>query len=517
MRQPWYRRLPIFTACAGVVFLSGNARASAYISKVSGIVQLQHSGTDRWELVRDVPLDVADQDSVRTGRGAQTTLSFDDGSRVELGPNATFTLEESSRGRSSIKLNFGALKAFVQRIAARRFEVKTPTAVCSVRGTEFKVEVLAGGQTVVDLYKGLLAVEDRRGQQILLHPNETIHVDLRGLNKAAGLPTKNQARQTAFHAIMQREMGLELSKHEILASAAREVKLAEFQQGKALIDVHGDRVRLEEYIIRPSPNQFKLVVLDQSKENGLNLFSYLGTFNQNLPADLKQALNQLNGTVDTAPTWWLTGFQTVRTNTQDSIVEIANGGHPVDVNHNGVPGDQIAFLFNPVTNTYMSVAGHNVYQTLFDNYGFYVNSRLTYGWATPGGNVQSYTLVTNASTVDPISGAALTAANAWIDPNTGQLATRSVSSTFPDADQIHQVIFESYSTGDFIRWDNYIFTNDGQIATTANFNAATAGTSYLQGILKFNFEQDITSSQFSGRKIDLVVEPKILVQAGLIQ
>ena len=55
-------------------------------------------------------------------------------------------------------------------------------------------------------------------------------------------------------------------------------------------------------------------------------------------------------------------------------------------------------------------------------YGFYVNGKLKYGWS--GDGITSYSQVTEASSADPISGAPLTGANAWLDPGTGQLATR---------------------------------------------------------------------------------------------
>ena len=133
----------------------------------------------------------------------------------------------------------------------------------------------------------------------------------------------------------------------------------------------------------------------------------------------------------TAPSYWLTAYETGRSNTQDSMVESAQGGHPVDVNHNGTPGDAITQFFDPVTNTFNDVTGQNVYQTLFDKYGFYINGNLKYGWT--GNNIQSYSGVTAASNNDPLTGAALAAA----------LPTRSVSTTFPDADKIHQIIYES--------------------------------------------------------------------------
>ena len=285
------------------------------------------AGSQDWTLVKTLPANVANCDSVRTGLKAQATLIFDDGSKVELGPNASFTLEEASGNRASLQLGFGALKAFVAKLQGRKFQVRTPTAVCSVRGTEFRVEVMTGGRTVVDLYRGLLGVEDQQGRQVLMHPNERLQIDLGGIGSPSAVPSQGEIQQSQFHTVMRREMSLDMSKEEVQAAAAREIKLAEFQQGKALVDVFGERVRLEEYIIRPSGNQFKLVVLNE-RANRFDYFYYLGTFNATLPTDLSLALRQLGGTIDNAPTWWLTSYETGRSNTRDSMIELANGGHP---------------------------------------------------------------------------------------------------------------------------------------------------------------------------------------------
>jgi len=487
--------------------LGSYAAAGVSLTKVSGLVQFKPVDSEGWQVVRTVPVDLREGDAVRTALRAQATLLFQDGSRVELAANSSFIVDQATSRRSTLNLTFGALKAWVQHLGSRRFEVRTPTAVCSVRGTEFGVQVLPGGRTVVDLYKGLLGVEDRRGQQVLLHPNERVQVDLRGMGTPGALPNERAELRSRFHTIMQREMALTMSKEQVMAAAVNEIKTAEFQQGKSLIDVFGKRVRLEEYIVRPQPDQFKLVVLN-SRADRFDYFYYLGTFNTTLPSDLTVALRQINGTVGTAPTYWLTAFQTGRSNTQDSVVEMANGGHPVDINNNGVASDAVTQWFDPSQNKYVDVTGKSVYMTLFDNYGLYVNGGLKYGWT--GSNITSYAStagqITLASTNDPITGAALAQS----------LPARSVSTTFPDSSQIHQIIYESYSDGTFTQWDNYIIDDQGKIATTADF-AATAGTTYDQTLLKFNYEQVVTASEFQGRKIDLVVEPKILIQSGLIQ
>ena len=158
--------------------------------------------------------------------------------------------------------------------------------------------------------------------------------------------------------------------------------------------------------MRPAPNEFKLVVLNGTR-SGLSYFYYLGTFNQNLPADLSVPFSQLAGTAGTAPSYWLTGFQAGWGTTRDTVLEIGQGGHPMDLNNNDDPGDDVTWLFNSNTNSYINVAGQPVFETLFDRYGLYVDGTLKYGWS--GDNVQSTAdqqaaLVTNT---DPITGALL--------------------------------------------------------------------------------------------------------------
>jgi hypothetical protein len=150
------------------------------------------------------------------------------------------------------------------------------------------------------------------------------------------------------------------------------------------------------------------------------------------------------------------------------------------------------------------VTGMSVYQTLFDNYGFYINGGLKYGWT--GTNIAQYTDVVQASNHDPITGALLAQA----------LPARSFSTTFPEANKLHQVFYESYSDGTFTKWDNYVISDEGNVASISDFAGATSGTADKSRLLDFNYQQVITASEFGGRKIDLVVAPRILIQSGLI-
>ncbi|MFA5140014.1 MAG: FecR family protein [Elusimicrobiota bacterium] len=491
---------------------AGEARCQAVV-EASGIVQVQKPGAKSWTQIENLPLRLASGASVRTGGGASALVSLADDSRVSLGQDTSLTLEEASESRHSLKLHLGILKAYVTRIARRRFEVRTPTAVASVRGTEFQVTVLSGGRTRVELYRGLLGVEDNRGNHVLLRPNESLSVDRRGMAVPQHLPSQREARRGETRSSAARELGLDMSKEEVLAAAVREIKLAEYQQGKALIDLSGRRVRVEEYVMRPRADQFKFVVLNK-REGRLDYFYYLGTFNQALPTDMSAALRQLGGRADSAPDYFLTAFEAGRSNTRDSLLEKAEGGHLVDVNHNVGGGDDVSQLFDPVTDRFEDVSGRPVFTALYDRYAFYLNGRLKYGWT--GADLQTYSDKVLAADTDPITGAALTAANAYLGGD-GLLPLRTVSATYPDADRLHQRIYESYGDGSYISWDNYIISDEGKVADGRDFAGAVSGGAFRARLLDFNFEQVITATEFGGRDIDLVVAPKMLIQAGLLR
>jgi hypothetical protein len=133
------------------------------------------------------------------------------------------------------------------------------------------------------------------------------------------IPKEHHAaqRESALSRAARHEVGLDMTRNQVIASAAMEQRQADYREQKSLIDVNGNRVRIEEYIVRPAPDQFKLVVLDK-RSTGLDYFFYQGTFNQTLPADLSVAFKDLFGTLGSAaPKYYLTAYEMGQSNTQD--------------------------------------------------------------------------------------------------------------------------------------------------------------------------------------------------------
>jgi hypothetical protein len=500
-----------------VAFLTVRAEAVS-ITSAEGKVLFLKSGSYTWAQISTGQV-LAPGDQLKTATGARATVTFDDASRIDLSPGSAFTLKEASPSASGMELKLGSLRAWISKSLNRRFQVRTPTAVCSVRGTEFGVDVDGTGDTHVQMFGGLLAVSDKTGNEVLVKDKQSVDVTRDGLGRVSDASPREERGASDAKLTAKREVDLRMSKEEVQAAAADEAKLSEYQEGKALIDVNGNRVRVEEYIVRPAADQFKLVVLNE-RDSRFDYFFYHGTFNQALPSDMSVALRQLSGCIGTACTYFLTGYRTGRSNTIDNMLEVASGGHPVDVNNDGVAGDAVTAAYDPKTASFISldipnlggVGNQPFFQTLYNNYNLSFNGVTHHSWtpsaaglARPGGNI--------ANTAGDVTYTDVTTVKY---ENLGECAAPNC--TYTENGIFHDVIYADDPTGlIWEKYDSYVISDQGKIAKTSDFaSAGFSGAAFKQTLLGWNFETIVTASEFGGRSIDLVVEPKIFIRSGLI-
>jgi len=529
-RIPWLplfpgRALSVLSLAILLVCAGEGAAGAAKITDTWGKVEVKRQGEGEWKKVSGQAV-LKTGDSVKTNWRGKLRMYLEDGSRVDMGSSSSVTLEkdESGGANTAVKLGLGRLKAWVRK-AQRKFEVRTPSAVCAVRGTEFEVET-DGRNTAVDLINGMLAVSDRAGNETLLNGGQHVNVDERGIGAVQSLEEGRAGRRAENQGALKNEISLAMTKEQVLAAAAEEVKLAEYQQGKSMIDVFGERVRLAQYIMRPNPNQFKLVVLN-SRSGRFDYFFYKGTFNTDLPTDLSVALRQLGGCAGAPCDYYQTEYETGRSNLTDSVEERAWGGHQVDVNNNPVANDNVASYFDSALNQYVGVSG-SYWKTLFDNYYLKYNGVSFNTWepqagitpynGTLGTGIQAYFNDDNPATAAN-EGTEKDALHKYIQDN-GTLGTTTPgqnSDRSPDGAVLHEKIRLTYGTGVYWeQYDNFIVDDEGRVASHSDFAGNLTGTSYRETLLKWNFQQVVTS-MFGGRKIDLVIEPKTLIQSGIIR
>jgi hypothetical protein len=162
--MPAHSSLTAFIAALAVGVLSGTAAAAERQCRVDGIEGEGNrvwSGGEWGELA--IGSSVPEEAKIATGHEGRVNLACDDGIIVSVGPGSEVNLEQlagqSGPGRSAIvQLAAGIIGIIAPYRNWKRFEVRTPLAIASVRSTEWLVEHRADSGTAVFARKGVVDV-----------------------------------------------------------------------------------------------------------------------------------------------------------------------------------------------------------------------------------------------------------------------------------------------------------------------------------------------------------------------
>lgn len=168
---------------------------NAAIGSVEGGVQYKPAGTPFW-IPAPTGQALSARDELKTDSSGAAVIAFSDGTKVKIGPSSSYALDRLSPGRVDIRLSVGVLDAWIKRLKGRRFAVRTPSAVASVRGTEFRTEVEPGGATTWNLFGGQLDLNDAFGRQTMLDAGNRVVADAaQGLAEAKPAPLPPEVKQ----------------------------------------------------------------------------------------------------------------------------------------------------------------------------------------------------------------------------------------------------------------------------------------------------------------------------------
>ncbi|MBN1383816.1 MAG: FecR domain-containing protein [Elusimicrobia bacterium] len=479
--------------------LSYSLYAAAKVLRLQGEVSI--NGTPAYK-----GQNIKQDDNIRTAAGSTAIISVN-GHRITISEKTSAAVSELKGETSRLKVWIGRIRAMVKKLKARqKFEVKTPTTICAVRGTEFSVDVGDSGISRLEVYEGIVAArEEITGSEVLVNPGQYTIVESGVAPKEPEPMDKEETKAGEqggreaddIKSEAQREIFMEISRDAVLERAAEEIKSAEYQNGKALIDVSGNRVRLEEYIYRLPDNkkQFKYVVLNE-RENRFDFGKILFTFSNDLPENLNDATKNMfyyKGTAE--PQWYLTDLDSVMSNTYDKILEEAWGGVMVPDDPQSATEWRLflsnyRFYIGNADSTENSGKGKLMWQFIDNGDRIAQSNEFTY---LPGTAYESHT--------DP----ALTTFKLQPDgPTTFHFAYR-----------------DQYADGTWIEKHDYIIGDDGKIQTFADIvNPSDVSADKIkEKILTLNFENVYTSSMFSDKyekKIDLIFSSKLLSDCGIL-
>jgi len=131
---------------------------SAVVSEVKGEVLI--TSPQGAPVVVQRGLTVSSESRIETAKGT-VLLELQDGSQVLIKGHSNVVLKAPNEGKGySLELFIGKIMAKVQKRlgGAPSFRMGTPSAVITVRGTRFGVEVNKKNKTYVDVYEGLVEV-----------------------------------------------------------------------------------------------------------------------------------------------------------------------------------------------------------------------------------------------------------------------------------------------------------------------------------------------------------------------
>lgn len=154
------------------------------LSVAGGEVLVQRAGENSWiDGVPGMTLDV--EDKIKTEAGGHATITFFEGSTIELDGSTEITLSELGQGGTASHICIAqALGKTVSRVKklvdpASSYEVETPSAVAAVRGTTLGVSVDEEGTTVVSNIQGEVSVT-AGGEEVILQEGTHTTVELGG-------------------------------------------------------------------------------------------------------------------------------------------------------------------------------------------------------------------------------------------------------------------------------------------------------------------------------------------------
>lgn len=120
-------------------------------------VQIKQKDKTSWQAAK-LKMDVKNADKIRTQKESRCEIKLLEGSVLRIGESSEFEFTDATVAKSPKKVNATLLKGKMWsnivnlKSKSENFQVKTPTAVCAVRGTIYRID--ADSSTTLLVYDG---------------------------------------------------------------------------------------------------------------------------------------------------------------------------------------------------------------------------------------------------------------------------------------------------------------------------------------------------------------------------
>lgn len=154
--------------------------AAGYSMKVSfflGTSTLTRNGKTVTLKVGDI---VSNGDIIKTSKDGVVELIYDDTSKISIKSNTVVQIgSKNVKDSGDVAVISGEVSGKFVKLKKGEHKLGTPTTICAVRGTEFKIGVCKGGDSKIELSEGNLAVRNNYGK-VELKAGFSVEADLAG-------------------------------------------------------------------------------------------------------------------------------------------------------------------------------------------------------------------------------------------------------------------------------------------------------------------------------------------------
>ncbi|MEQ8708945.1 MAG: FecR domain-containing protein [Rhodospirillales bacterium] len=185
-------RVFLFLTIFGLGIAPSLAQAQAKIGQTQTVLRVvsgNFAQTERQLAVADA---VYAEETIETGSGAATDLVFEDETTIKIGPGAQVLLDRfvynpnQGVGDVGVSILKGTLRFVSGSMQSSSYQIQTPAAVVTVRGTVFTLIVDDNGTTTVAVEDGGVTLSTPDGSSVDVGPGQASSASV---GSAPGAPT----------------------------------------------------------------------------------------------------------------------------------------------------------------------------------------------------------------------------------------------------------------------------------------------------------------------------------------
>ena len=253
------------------------------ILSMSGTVEARQTREGQWVPASE-NMEIAEGGAVRTGADGGAVLLMPNKTKVWMKEGSSLELEQRQTLASRLALVFGRIKVRVPHLMRKeKFEVRTPAAVCAVRGTEFTMNTTEDGQMGLQVLFGEVKLKfmvppEKGRSEFNIPQGQGLTLEEKGKATKPVLLTAAKEREAMENwnpGLKQEDRGKELRQKENDRAQVKEfakvtnnaentvktflnvVKESDLEAGRTLTDVHGNLVRVDQRMVRPAGDEIQ--------------------------------------------------------------------------------------------------------------------------------------------------------------------------------------------------------------------------------------------------------------------